>query len=167
MRLGDVDAAVVLHAASVEKRDDEDIVLAAVGRFPKAIQFASKRLRANARVIQAVAEAEAALQLSLSKLSERSLEHSESKLSLSKLSLIRSSSKLCHKLSQDRSSSSAAATTQGPSDPLEEAEGWQTFSCDVTATGMPSEIWEVSAYYPEEAHLCSSRTTSFGPKQQC
>lgn len=62
MDLGNVDAAVVLHAMSAEKRDDADIVLAAVGRFPKAIQFASKRLKADQEVMDTVAAADAALQ---------------------------------------------------------------------------------------------------------
>jgi hypothetical protein len=61
MRLGDVDAAVVLHAISAEKRDDEEIALAAVGRFPKALQFVSERLRANQELVDTATAAEAFL----------------------------------------------------------------------------------------------------------
>ena len=39
MDLGNVDAAVMLHALPREKRDDKDVVLAAVQRFPKALQL--------------------------------------------------------------------------------------------------------------------------------
>lgn len=76
MRLGDVDAAVVLHALSSEKRDDKRIVLAAVGRFPKALQFASQRLQANQEVIDTAASAELVLKKSVSsKISSLSSSH--------------------------------------------------------------------------------------------
>jgi hypothetical protein len=58
MQRGDVDAAVVLHAASVDKRDDKEIVLAAVQRFPKALQFASKRLQASEELLDAAEAAD-------------------------------------------------------------------------------------------------------------
>lgn len=136
--MGDVDAAVVLHAASAEKRDDEDIVLAAVARFPKAVNFVSERLRANSRVLHAIAAAEAALQRDLV---ERSL------------------SKLRQEPSGKHSSISATATA-APSYRLsghsDEAAEWQSFSHEVTATCRSSEISEVHTSHQEEEHSRSS-----------
>lgn len=87
MRLGDVDAAVVLQAISAEKRNDIDIVLAAVGRFPKAFQFVSERLKANQEVIDAAAAATAALKKDiLDRSLTRSLRKSPSGQSLNKFS---------------------------------------------------------------------------------
>lgn len=152
--MGDVDAAVVLHAASAEKRDDEDIVLAAVARFPKAVQFVSKRLRADARVLHAIAAAEAALQRDLV---ERSL------------------GGLRREPSRKHSSPSATATAASYrlSDPSDEAMEWQTFSHEVTATDRSSETSEFHASHQEEAHSRSSScetglcTNLFGLKQRC
>jgi hypothetical protein len=66
MQLGDVDAGVVLHGISAEKRDDKEIVLAVVRRFPKAFQFASERLKGDQQVIDATAAAAAAVKVDIS-----------------------------------------------------------------------------------------------------
>jgi hypothetical protein len=98
MRLGDVDAAVVLHAISAEKRDDKDIVLAVVRLFPKALHFVSERLKADQEVINTAAAAAAAVKRDIS---DRSLDRSLSR-SLSR--------ELSKSLSCDYSNASTAAT---------------------------------------------------------
>lgn len=101
MRLGNVDAAVVLHAVSADKRDDMDIALAAVGRFPKAFQFVSERLKAAQEVIDTTAAAAAALKKDML---DRSLNQSQNHSLSRSLSLDRSLNRsLSRSLSLDRS----------------------------------------------------------------
>lgn len=63
MRLGAVDAAVLLHSLPEAQRDDHDIVLAALQIFPKALDCASRRLRDNADLRKAFAAADNKLKL--------------------------------------------------------------------------------------------------------
>lgn len=60
--IGDVDAAVILSRLP-SYQDDDDIVLAAVSKFPKALDFASPRLRAQESLTKASVVAEGRLQL--------------------------------------------------------------------------------------------------------
>jgi hypothetical protein len=60
--MGDVDAAVILSRLPMYQ-DDDEVVLAAVQKFPKALDFASPRLRAKETVAKASAVADSRLQL--------------------------------------------------------------------------------------------------------
>jgi hypothetical protein len=66
MDAGDVEAAVLLHKLSTTQRDDEDIVLAAVKKFPKALDLASQRLRQKSELLEAADEASGAIKVSKS-----------------------------------------------------------------------------------------------------